>query len=400
MGSRHNYAVPAMLERYRLLERFYTEICGNVGIGRGVSYLAKFPYLSPKAARLANRIVPAPVRRKTVCFWAPVMKHALRTIGSRIDLDEQYRESLRFAEELGAAMIRAGYGRATHVYSMLGEGGPFLVEARRRGIQVICEVYIALSADRIVAEESRQYPDFCQILPDYEAIRQELANRTSLVDLADWLVCPSETVKNDLTTRWGVHPARTAVVPYGVDPKWFDLEPKPVPKRVLFVGTANLRKGIHYLAMAANELAQRRKVYEFHIVGDVSDEVRCHRLCERLTILGRLPHNRIEREFQKADVFVLPSLAEGSAQTTYEALAASIPVITTPAAGSVVRDGEEGLIVSERNTSALSEAIERIVEDRRLRNEMSARARRRAADYTWSHFGARLFGAITRFGHS
>ena len=46
-----------------------------------------------------------------------------------------------------------------------------------------------------------------------------------------------------------------------------------------------------------------------------------------------------------ADVFVFPSLFEGSAVVTYEALAAGLPSVVTPSAGSVVRDGVEGFIV-------------------------------------------------------
>src|SRR5262249_32571205 len=159
-------------------------------------------------------------------------------------LETEYRESLRFADELGTAMIRAGCGKATHLYSMLGEGGPFLAEARRRGLQIICEVYIALSADRIVAEESRKFPDWEHGIPDYEAVRRERGGE-SFLDVADWLICPSEAVRDDLVECWGVSPARTAIVPYGVDPAWLELDTAPVPGRVLFIGTASLRKGIH-----------------------------------------------------------------------------------------------------------------------------------------------------------
>ena len=46
-----------------------------------------------------------------------------------------------------------------------------------------------------------------------------------------------------------------------------------------------------------------------------------------------------------ADVFVFPSLFEGSAVVTYEALACGLPSVVTPSAGSVVRDGAEGFLV-------------------------------------------------------
>ena len=53
-----------------------------------------------------------------------------------------------------------------------------------------------------------------------------------------------------------------------------------------------------------------------------------------------------------ADVFVFPSLFEGSAVVTYEALACGLPCVVTPEAGSVVRDGVEGLVVPSADVEA------------------------------------------------
>lgn len=102
----------------------------------------------------------------------------------------------------------------------------------------------------------------------------------------------------------------------------------------------------------------------------------------------------MRREFAGADVFVLPSLAEGSAEVTYEALACGVPVITTKAAGSVVRDGIEGRIVPERDPDAVAAAILEIVEDREKRNRMAFAARERARHYTWDRYGERLVTAL------
>jgi glycosyltransferase involved in cell wall biosynthesis len=99
-------------------------------------------------------------------------------------------------------------------------------------------------------------------------------------------------------------------------------------------------------------------------------------------------------EFAAADVFVLPSLAEGSAETTYEALACGVPVVTTLEAGSVVRDGVDGWIVPSRDPDALANAIAEIVGDRQKRERMSRAARERARDYTWERYGERLLAAL------
>jgi glycosyltransferase involved in cell wall biosynthesis len=71
------------------------------------------------------------------------------------------------------------------------------------------------------------------------------------------------------------------------------------------------------------------------------------------------------------------------AEVTYEALACGLPVVTTRATGSVVRDRREGRIVPERDPKALADAIEQIVEDGALRDQLAIAARQRAHEFTW-----------------
>jgi glycosyltransferase involved in cell wall biosynthesis len=99
-------------------------------------------------------------------------------------------------------------------------------------------------------------------------------------------------------------------------------------------------------------------------------------------------------EFLRADVFVLPSLAEGSASVIFEALAAGVPVVTTHASGSVITDGVEGLIVPERDSGAIALALKRIVRDRVVRDSMSIAAGRTAKNYDMLAWGDRLLSAL------
>jgi glycosyltransferase involved in cell wall biosynthesis len=96
---------------------------------------------------------------------------------------------------------------------------------------------------------------------------------------------------------------------------------------------------------------------------------------------------------QQADVFVFPSIEEGSALVTYDALACGLPVITTPNAGSVVRDEIDGLIVPIRDVGALAAALQRLREDRDLRERMGRSARTRAEEYPWSRYRHSLLAA-------
>jgi len=94
--------------------------------------------------------------------------------------------------------------------------------------------------------------------------------------------------------------------------------------------------------------------------------------------------------YQQADIFVFPSIEEGSALVTDEAMACGLPVVTTPNAGSVVRDGVEGFIVSIRDPDALAERIDQLRSDADLRREMGYAARTRATQFTWEIRGETL----------
>ncbi len=347
-----------------------------------------------RLARLANRKLPTDLISKTKCFEVTAVGNALRIQFSGKSALDRARVIADASNRWGEAMIAAGYGDATHLYTMLAEGGPFVSEAHRRGLTVVSEVYILLATEDILAQERRDFPVWEPNQSDYAELRKRLQLEDVLIEKSHYFICPSVAVRDDLVTRCGIAPERIRLVPYGMNPEWLNLEAKPIRGRILFVGTADLRKGIHYLAMASQILAKRGRRYEFRVAGDVTEIVRQRPECSRLTFLDRVPRDRIHEEFQQADVFVLPSLAEGSAEVTYEALAAGVPLVVTSAAGSVVRDRVEGRIVRERDPSALADAIEQIVEDRPLRALMAQNAREWAREYTWDRYGDRLIKGL------
>jgi glycosyltransferase involved in cell wall biosynthesis len=377
-----------------MLERFYTDMCGSVGIGRAAAWFAHLPGIGAPFQRLNNRRLPSSIISRTRTFDFLSLQATAVTRRLNGDPEAAFRFRLKHSTRIGKAMARAGFGDATHVYSMLGEGGPFLAEAKRRGLSVVSEVFILLSTERILAAERKRFADWEPDVPDYEVLRRELASEDALLSYSDFFVCPSEAVCDDLVANWGVERSRTMVVPYGVNPEWLQTTPRPIRGRVLFVGTAELRKGIHYFAKAAEDLKSRGFAYDFRVAGSVTSRIAQRSDTRHLTFLGRVPRHKIGEEFSAADVFVLPSLAEGSAEVTFEALANGLPVVTTAAAGSVVRHGIDGLIVPDRDPLALAEAIVRIVKDRRLRERMSAAARSHAREYTWDRYGERLVAAL------
>jgi glycosyltransferase involved in cell wall biosynthesis len=91
-------------------------------------------------------------------------------------------------------------------------------------------------------------------------------------------------------------------------------------------------------------------------------------------LTGAVPRNLIFSHFEWADVFFLPSVCEGSATVTYEALMSGLPVVATPNTGSIVKDGVNGFIVPARDSQAMAERLRRLHLDRRLLSEMQQAA--------------------------
>ena len=100
--------------------------------------------------------------------------------------------------------------------------------------------------------------------------------------------------------------------------------------------------------------------------------------------------------YRSADIFAFPTLEEGSPLVSYEAMACGLPVVTSPmGAGSVVRHGQEGLVVDPYDPQALIRALQELAEDVRTRREMGAAAQRRAAEYTWNKVARRRYELFT-----
>ena len=259
--------------------------------------------------------------------------------------------------------------------------------AKRLGILCVLDQSIGhwQTLAQLMWEEAELQPDFADSLP-VDLPERFLAQCSEEALLADVIMAGSQYVK-DTMVRHGVEPSRVAVIPYGADPERF----KPVRRvadgrfRVLFVGQLSQRKGIKYLLEAVKELA----IPDLELVmvgGVVGSGAGLGPYRDYFKHIPNVPHREVHTRFQNADLFVYPSLHEGSAIAIFEALASGLPVITTPNSGSVVADGVEGFIVAIRNIEALKERILLLYEQPDLRLTMAQNARRLGEQFSWTAY--------------
>ncbi len=206
-----------------------------------------------------------------------------------------------------------------------------------------------------------------------ERVEEELA-------LADRVRVSSEWARASLSAG-GVPADRLACLQQPVDlnrfqPAWPDGSTGPL--RVCFVGSLDLRKGFVYLLRAARLLDARVPVH-LHLVGATGDRC-CRLLLEReregldVTVQPGDPTGALAQ----AEVFVLPTLEDGSPFAVAEAMASGKPVITTDSTGAAewVRPGETGWIVKARSERQLADALETAASARARLAGMGRDARR------------------------
>lgn len=393
LGARMHYAVPRILAETDMLDHFYTDICAVQGWPRWLRLVPD--RVQPAAIKRILARVPAgvPVARITA-FNTFGFQYARRRQAAR-NASDTTRIFLWANRRFGELVSASDWGRADSVFTFNGAGLEILGRARREGLQAVMEQTIAPSAveQQLLREEQRSHPGWEPPLKD--GLAGEFSEREQEEwPFADWILCGSEFVRDGIA-HCGGPMEKCVVVPYGVDvvspqstvhsPRSTAHSPQSLnrPLRVLTVGTVGLRKGAPYVMEAAKQLKAQA---EFRWVGPISllPEAAA-RMGQHVQLTGPVPRSEVGRHLEWADAFLLPSLCEGSATATYEALGHGLPVICTANTGSVVRDGREGFIVPVRDARAIARRIGRLAQDVELRAQVAASAKARPQSLVWRH---------------
>ena len=152
------------------------------------------------------------------------------------------------------------------------------------------------------------------------------------------------------------------------------------PPQIISVGRFAYPKDYVTLVRA---MASVESDFRAILVGDgpdqpaLANEVRRLGLAPNVTLLGA--RSDVPELLAGADVFVLSSRSEGLPMSVLEAMAAGLPVVATDVGGvsELVLEGETGLLVPRDETTALAQALERLLRDEDLRRRMAASARAR-----------------------
>ncbi len=155
---------------------------------------------------------------------------------------------------------------------------------------------------------------------------------------------------------------------------------------ILFLGRINRDKGVLDLASAFTEIAQQVPNAVLLLVGPDEDNIVCEiqqiaaKFLSRIKITGFT--NNPERFMRTANVLCLPSYREGFPISILEAAATSVPAVCSRIYGitDAVEDGKTGLLVNPNDVSGLTCALLKLIEDKKLCQQMGEAARIRALE--------------------
>ena len=216
---------------------------------------------------------------------------------------------------------------------------------------------------------------------------------------SDRTIAVSETIRDTLI-RLGASPAeRLDVIPNGVESQCFRIEPRATDGRtVIFAGNLAPYQGVDLLLEAFARLRARRPDVRLMIVTDspfdsfeplarrlgVRDGIGLHRAAfpEQLALLA------------SATVAVNPRpQCDGIPQKLLNYMAAGLPIATFEGSAAPVRHGLTGLVVPDGDTSAMAEAIDRLLKDRELARSVGDAARELALrDFSWARVAEQVEG--------
>ncbi|QDU67148.1 glycosyltransferase family 4 protein [Engelhardtia mirabilis] len=309
--------------------------------------VARRDALEPTIHALYERAVPRHLPREMDVFvgWSGVSLAGIRAAKRRGALTVLERGSAHIEEQ--TRLLRAEYGR-------------FGIEPRTAHPAVI---------DKELAE--------------YEA--------------ADAIAVPSGFARDSFVER-GIPASKLIVNPYGVSIDSFTpAAVGPGRLRLLAVGRVSIQKGSHLLLEAFAKF--ERKDAELHFVGPIEPEIEPFRerlADDRVHFHGAVPQSELPQAYRLASAFCLPSIQEGMAMVTIQAMASGLPCLVTPNTGAagLVRDGVEGFMVPAGDAESLRDGIERLAADEARAAQMGAAAALRVRDgFSWSDYGLRAAAA-------
>lgn len=400
LGARRHYLVPATFHSRGMLERFVTDLYLSAGWVQ-------------RAVRKLSQVIPASGLRRLTGRQDVDLPTSLVTSFAAFGM--QYKVRARLATHCGMVtgawlwagrefskrVVQQGWGRADAVYAYSSAALEIFEAAKREGKLCILDYATAPKRfeDALTAQQATRYENWAAKPPCRDGFLDEYADRQNQeAELADVIVCGSSFVKHAIECESG-QGHKSVVVPLGLRSLPMGVTPRrPVygrPLRLLFVGDEAIRKGIGDLCRAVEQFGRQR--CEVRVVGNIDlSAFGREQASHTVELLGSVPRKEMRRQYEWADVCLLPSVSDTFGLVVLEAMSYGVPVITTPNTGAadVVEDGKNGFVVPVMSPDHIAQRLEMLDTERDRLSVLSENVIIRSADFSIDRYAQKLVAVV------
>ncbi|MDE5452808.1 glycosyltransferase [Bradyrhizobium sp. CSA112] len=222
--------------------------------------------------------------------------------------------------------------------------------------------------------------------PAHGITDEKIEREREILDAVDHVFCPSPMVEASLLEN-GVPTSKLLAATYGWDPDRLFGKPALLAPSTgitaLFVGAICVRKGAHLLLDYWAKSGVKGRLV---LAGEMEPIIKekCASLLARDDVIVFDYYKNVGALYRSADMFIFPSLEEGSPLVLYEACGSGLPVITTNmGAGRIVQDEAEGFVLDPYDAPSWIAAIRELGEDVERRRTMSDAAAELGQRFLW-----------------
>lgn len=260
-------------------------------------------------------------------------------------------------------------------------------------------------------------------LPEYKNLLQRWYLPLSTMyaaRCADRLIAVSEFTKNQLIERFGIDSDRITVVHEGVDVDFFERKrPKSSVKEVfrkhgikqpyiLFVGSLQPRKNLVFMIRVYSRLRKQYSDLKFVIVGSkgwmyegIYSAPARYRVKDGVVFSGRVSDEELVVLMQNAVLYVQPSISEGFGLPVFEAMAASLAVVSSSGGALPEVVGDAGLVLRGSQSEVFVfknwvDSIAELIGNRKMRSDLIAKGCKRVKSTTWVQSAKNTFSVLVK----
>lgn len=218
------------------------------------------------------------------------------------------------------------------------------------------------------------------------------------------IIAVSRMVKDDLLNRIDIPEEKIRIIYYGVDEKFFLMPDSSLidqalavcgltgKRYILYAGAAEKNKNLNGLLDAFRLIMNKPGIEDVHLVlaGSIDDNFK--RLISRAKELGMegravfpgyISHESLPFLYRGAEAFILPTFLEWFGIPVLEAMASGVSVVVSKNTGALEIVGDAAVTFDPYDARDIAAAIEKILRDRPLRQDLIAAGLKRVSGYSW-----------------